>query len=290
MNSPSDTDIEPTQPAGPPLIVAGMRFSVLTEKSLRNWRTSRSGNVNDAFRAVFAEDRMKFRFTMFEAMTLPFFRSEAARDKNFRLCILTSSFMPRPWRDRLEELVADIPQIDIVPVSITAVFQREFEFYIRRHLTPEHGTVCTIRLDDDDTLHAGHMKSLRRRCLPENIGKIMTHPNGVYLTRDDAGNMLVRDYKYISNAFGIAYLSGTGDLKTIYDTGSHAKLRNNYPMLHIKKKRAWIRSVHRMADTAGKASAPIEDGWVPLADLRDDLARLYPFLDFDRVADAFAGA
>lgn len=276
--------------SGTPLIVAGMRFSIFTERSVRSWVSSRRTNSAKAQAALFSDERLSSRFRLFETMTLPFFRHEAANDPDFRLCIMTSSFLPKSWSERLETLTQDIPQIDILPISLTADFPREFRLYIQRHLKPSHELICTVRIDDDDTLHAGHMASLRAHCLPENAGKILTHPYGVYLTADENGTLYAQPIKYVNNAFGIAYLAEAKGFKTIYQTGSHARLDRVYPIVPIRTQQAWIRSIHRKSDTA-KGLQNINDGkWVPLATIQDSLVKAYPFLDLTAVAKAFTAA
>lgn len=283
-----DAQPDETMPASSALIVAGMRFSILTEKAIRNWVGSRRSTFAETREMLFSEARLAARFRMFEAMTLPFFRHEAKRDPDFRLCILTSTLMPRPWRDHLETITGDIRQIDLVPVSPTGVFQREFDIYIRQQLRPEHTLVCTTRIDDDDAMQAGHMKSLRAQCLPENVGKVISHPFGIYMTADADGVLYARPRKYLNNAFGIAFLSEPGSLRTIYNTGSHAKLDKVYPVVEVPKRRAWIRSIHPAADTAKERVDVFDGKWTPVAENAEQFAKRFPFLDLDTVARAFA--
>jgi len=62
---------------------------------------------------LYAPARMDERFATFETMMLPPLRAQT--DGDFTLAVVIGESLPAPYRDRLEGLLADMPQAVILP-------------------------------------------------------------------------------------------------------------------------------------------------------------------------------
>lgn len=102
--------------------------------------------------------RLEQRFRYFECFTLPCIRAQF--DPDFTFLIVIGPDLPAPWRQRLERLVADIPQAVIdarAPGQHRAAMQAAINA-VRR----DTGKPCLqFRLDDDDAVSVGFVHRLR---------------------------------------------------------------------------------------------------------------------------------
>ncbi len=102
--------------------------------------------------------RLEQRFRYFECFTLPCIRAQF--DPDFTFLIVIGPDLPAPWRQRLERLVADVPQavIDARPPGQHRAAMQVAINAVRR----DTGEPCLqFRLDDDDAVSVGFVHRLR---------------------------------------------------------------------------------------------------------------------------------
>lgn len=266
-----------------PLILGVTRFSVLTARSLTNWDLSRGGGVEEAAAKLFDPARLEKRFRLFEAITLPFLRAEAAASEEFHLLVITSTLLPWLWFKRLRGLVGDIPGIKLIRLSPERSIGTTINKEAARRLHDNHTSVVTYRLDDDDALFVGHTEALQRAS-NGNIGKIITHPNGLYLTTDGSDGLLhMSDMVYPSIALGLAYVSQRDSIMNIFSCGRHSATGQRYELVMPQRPRAWIRTVHDAADTYARMKKGTQYQAYPPSHLSELLQNEFGALDFTAV-------
>lgn len=107
---------------------------------------------------LYAPDRMQERFRTFETIMLPPLKSQT--DDDFTLLIVTGDSLPAVYRDRLEALVGDMPQVVIQthPPGPHRQVMQDAVNSLRRF----DGDPCLqFRMDDDDAVARTYVETLR---------------------------------------------------------------------------------------------------------------------------------
>lgn len=107
---------------------------------------------------LYAPERMEERFRTFETLTLPPLRAQT--DPDFTLLIVTGDSLPRRYMDRLQTLVADLPQAVIqthAPGQHRQVMQEAINAVRRIDKHP----CLQFRMDDDDAVARTYVERLR---------------------------------------------------------------------------------------------------------------------------------
>ncbi|RCW81386.1 glycosyltransferase [Paracoccus lutimaris] len=107
---------------------------------------------------LYAEDRLRFRFRAFEALTLASMRAQAHED--FTLIVLSSTAMPAAWQARLGALCLTLPQARLVLSDETDVAAALAPHL--RELSAGGRRLVQFRLDDDDCVPADFTARLAR--------------------------------------------------------------------------------------------------------------------------------
>lgn len=147
-------------------IIGFCRFSFLGVGDWVAYRNLRGGKAlpPDVLQGVadklYDPKRLALRFWLFENLLLQSIKAQ--RDKDFTLIVLTSPEMPKPWLDRLNAIVADVPAIRVVVSAARSC---------REALLPELATFrnarggghpIQFRIDDDDCLSSDYIRALRK--------------------------------------------------------------------------------------------------------------------------------
>ena len=103
--------------------------------------------------------RMEERFRLFESFTLPSLRAQT--DPRFTLLIVIGDAMPEPWRGRLTDLVAGVPQV-VVAERAPAQHRGVMKEVINAHLADTGLHSLQFRMDDDDAVAVDFIERLRR--------------------------------------------------------------------------------------------------------------------------------
>lgn len=110
---------------------------------------------------LYAPERMESRFRHFECLTLP--SLAAQRDGDFSFVIVIGTTLPQPWRDRLHDLTAPVPQIRIVQKDVTRLnHHKALTSALKQELGANDTDSVQFRLDDDDAVSVHFIDRLRQ--------------------------------------------------------------------------------------------------------------------------------
>lgn len=94
--------------------------------------------------------RLDLRLFFLQHVVLP--GLDLQTDRNFTLILLMGDQLPDPWRSRVLELVADIPQIKPVFEPEGQIHREVCNRVMREHRDTSAKVVAEFRLDDDDAV------------------------------------------------------------------------------------------------------------------------------------------
>ncbi len=201
-----------------------------------DWRASRAAKTpaeieNMRIRSaadLYAADRMELRFFLFENFLVPSLKSQS--DKNFICLILTSDIMPAIYKDRLRDICANNPNLELLVSS---------ELTVHEALWPRISTLNTLagrplvqfRIDDDDCLSRDYIQELRGYMV--RLGDRMpigySRANGLVITNYQTDNkMFIYQANLPFNSMGTA-IRVHGE-RTIFSFG-HNALHKRFPAI-----------------------------------------------------------
>lgn len=235
---------------------------------------------------LYDPERLTLRFRHFEMLTLP--SIAAQRDKRFTFLVVTGERLPQPWRERLHDLCASVPQIKIV----TAPPQRHrtaMQEAIQTELGDTPDPSLQFRLDDDDAVDISFVRSIRRTArLTQKLSTDWRHlaiefSNGysVKLTPDGLRAAQIQAQFY---SCGLAVMFRPGDDKTVMNFPHH-KLHHKMPTLINPLPEMFLRALH--ADNDSGASGE-ESALQPLDEQQRILFKRRFNVDDDAVRASFA--
>lgn len=142
-------------------IVGICRFSLLGRGDWKGTSSKSDAELAEILDAraemLFAPQRMEERFATFEHLTL---KSIAAqRDKDFTFLVCASDRMPAEYRQRLDAITADIPQVAVRYYPATDVISAQNAFFKEQGIDQEN--CIQFRLDDDDCVFLRFIDRLR---------------------------------------------------------------------------------------------------------------------------------
>lgn len=144
-------------------IVGICRFSLVGRGDWKAFRLKSDDEVESIARkqaeTLFLPERMEARLESFEYLTLASMKAQTDRD--FHFIVLASEMMPAPYRNRLENLCADIPQVTLrfFGITDTAVAQQ----HVYDELNLALGNTVQFRLDDDDCVCVDFVERLKAK-------------------------------------------------------------------------------------------------------------------------------
>ena len=154
---------------------------IITRFSIR----SSGGFKYNPGKDIFSNGRLKARFAAFEKIYLPSLQAQTDK-RGLIVCLITDIALPDKWRDRLNDLVREMPFVKVLitpdPVTKTRISLRQGKF-IPSWLELDTDTVVTTRLDDDDGLHPEFVATTKtKHASPQNHGKILTYTKGYFVS------------------------------------------------------------------------------------------------------------
>ncbi|MGI3168951.1 glycosyltransferase [Pseudooceanicola sp. C21-150M6] len=224
-------------------MVGVMRFSVLTT----DFNTRKRGGPDEIAARIFREEAMDLRFRLFEALTLPTLLQQS--DPEFHLVILTSDQMPRPYLDRLRDLVAVHPGIEVWPAPVDRHYQLLKQAYER---VPEDGSGhrLSFRIDDDDAVDLEMVERAKRigrhllTAQSDDTPTMLCWNKGFYFTIDaDEGNSLTDCYLRAPLAIGTTLMHRPGAAHNPYRF-NHRNFPAHYNTYTDISLPGFIRSIH----------------------------------------------
>jgi hypothetical protein len=223
-------------------IVGLIRFSLVTTGSF--YPGFDTVEAMSAF--LFDPARLERRFRLFEALCLPCLKRQT--DQDFTCVILTAADLPRPWADRLADLLAGCPWARIVPVAPmnhykavrTAFDTVEAEGFTHR---------TTFRLDDDDAVDPAHIARLRRLAAGvqhmDSAGPVALGFNrGLYLRFETGRNVLFEARERMPLSVGAALVAPTSHPDNVYRQ-NHRALGEFYNIWMDAETCVFLRTLHQ---------------------------------------------
>jgi len=107
---------------------------------------------------LYSPTRLEARFRTFETIMLPPLRAQS--DTDFTLLIVIGETLPQPWRDRLHDLVADMPQV-IVQTQPPARHRPAMQAALNSVRRFDDEPCLQFRMDDDDAVAVVYVQKLR---------------------------------------------------------------------------------------------------------------------------------
>ena len=230
--------------------------------------------------------RMALRFAHFESLTLPSITAQTNGD--FTFLVVTGESLPEPWRSRLHDLAADVPQMRIVPMAPMR-HRDAMRLAIKEALGEDDTESIQFRLDDDDAVAVGFVQSLRwfernTRRMRRGWRNVAFEYNRGYAVRLSERGIEAEAVQTHFWACGLAVLFRPGDPKTVMNYGHH-KLHHEMPTLINPAADMYLRAVHGDNDTGNAQHPP---ALAPLDDAQRALFHRRFNVDEDRVKALFA--
>lgn len=177
---------------------------------------------------LYAPERMELRFFLFENFLLPSLKSQI--DKNFICLILTSDIMPEAYKNRLRNLCADDPNLELLVSSELTVHEA---LWPRLAVLNERAgrPLVNFRIDDDDCLSHDYVQELLgfMNRLGDRIPVSYSRANGLVITNYKADNqMFIYQANLPFNSMGTA-VRVHGE-RTIFSFG-HNALHKRFPAI-----------------------------------------------------------
>ncbi|MFA5581029.1 MAG: glycosyltransferase [Paracoccaceae bacterium] len=217
-----------------------MRFSYLGRSDVKLAQR----DLDTRIQTLYSEDRMNERFYLFEKICLPSLRWQS--DQDFRFAIFSSPEMPDPFKQRLANAVADIPQVEIIYETASHITYAIHPWMERQPIIQQHRT-AHFRLDDDDALSSdfiatirSHMQGVPNRC-------IISMPNGLFLVHADKGPELLAKFE-AHIAIGFTLVNDPGVIHNPYAL-RHGAHYQNVPSLMLPEPMGYIHTAHNFSDT-----------------------------------------
>lgn len=243
------------------VIFGYMRFSYLGRSDAR---MSRTGDDPEArMQALYAPERMEERFHFFEHLCAPSLRWQS--DKDFRFAIFTSPELPDPYKQRLQAIVADIPQVEIVYDTAEHITYA-IHPWIERQAIVHKARTLHFRLDDDDVLASDSIAMLRANMDQVPDRGIISRPSGLFLMDSAEGPELLAKFEPFI-AIGFALVNPPGVIHNPYALRHQMHFRSA-PALILPGEFAYIHTAHLQSDTLAAQRAK-------LAKARAEHARYY---------------
>lgn len=130
--------------------------------------------------------------------------------------IYTSNILPEKYKTKLLTLTKKYPQIK-------CKFIESFKEFI---FTPEREEpYCTVRLDDDDGLHANFLTNLQK--YKTYNGTIISHSHGLKYRLKEGNVELGSPIVYKNIALGLCAIG-----KNIYECGAHTEIAEKHKVIY----------------------------------------------------------
>lgn len=209
--------------------------------------------------------RLALRFRHFETLTLPSIRAQ--KEPRFTFLILVGDSLPRPWRDRLHDITADVAQIRIIakpPMRHRLAAQQA----ITEALGDTTEESLQWRLDDDDAVSVNFTRSIRwfakhTAKMRANWRNVAFEYNSGYSVTLSGDGIVAEEVQSAFWACGLAVLFRPGDTKTVMNYPHH-KLHTMMPTFINPLPAMYLRAKHGDNDSAaayktGRLSPLTED-------------------------------
>lgn len=224
-----------------PDIVGIIRFSFVSSDA-GQFKASRARSNDDVAATILSDDRLATRFRLFEKYTLPSLKAQS--DPDFSIVLLASSLLPSHRRERLEALIADVPQISarygepqkpggFIRASLPSVASDQWR--------------VTFRLDDDDALSTDFVATLREIAHPAYQGMCVSMPKVVHVEEYEDKALFYPSWTAKHSA-GLSYIGRPGEARSIYHVGGHSRVDQHALTIIDSRRFSALRLFHSFND------------------------------------------
>lgn len=230
-----------------PKIIGFVRFSVLYEKTNCFAIGEKSGSFEQYRSALFDSDRLNGKFDLFETFTIPSIMGQSITpDKEwFRLCVITSTYLPAEYKARLENLCDNcdwlvVREVDAREGSLHRCAIEEIECFC------DVGDLyASFRLDDDDSLGVHYIEDLLNYTKKELCGFGVTFAKGYtgYYDLSNARLSSVSNTYYPKIGLGLALISirRMDVAYSAFDFGNHKRADERFPIILTADRPSYLR-------------------------------------------------
>ena len=203
--------------------------------------------------ALYAPERLDLRFLWFEQVALPCLRAQT--DPDFTHLVLIGDDLPAVYRDRMEAVVADVPQVRLIPRA-TANHRDVYREILLEARDRRADVVAEHRLDDDDGVAVDFVASARsdfargREIFADHGKMAVDYQKGIVIHADGDGVAYVRRVtKYWAPGL-VTYFQPDFDKCTM--DFPHHRVWWRMPTLTFSNKIMYLRGSHATNDSAIK--------------------------------------
>ena len=202
---------------------------------------------------LYAPERMEGRFRHFEALTLPSIRAQT--DPDFTFLIQVGESLPAPYRARLDDLTASVPQVRIL-AQPPMKHREAAQLAILTEVDRVETETIQFRLDDDDAVGVDFVAQCRRLArqterLRRRARFFALEFNHGYSVECSSEGIKAEKVTPPFWACGLAMITRPGERRTIMNYGHH-KLHHEMPMIVQPKPDMFLRANHDTNDSAAK--------------------------------------
>ena len=120
---------------------------------------SAQGDLEAKRAKLYASERLEHRLFLLEHVVLPCVRGQT--DKDFKIAMLMGDQLPDPYRKRVLDLIADVPQIKPVFAEEGQEHDQLCRDTMNAMRSPNVAASAQFRLDDDDAIGLNFVKTTR---------------------------------------------------------------------------------------------------------------------------------
>jgi len=137
--------------------IAGLvRFSYPTKNGADGFK-AKYEDRDHQLRSLFAPERMEERLKLFEKVCLHALRNQTR--KNFKVGVLIGSDMPNRYRARLEAMIAEVPEVEIISLPILP-YKMAIRQAFEQLFDEDKPFRMSFRLDDDDAVAIDYIEKI----------------------------------------------------------------------------------------------------------------------------------
>ncbi len=215
--------------------------------------------IEERIAYLYAEARMEERFRLLETVALPCLREQT--DQDFDLIMVIGDSLPQVHRDRLQDLIADIPQIQLHAEPPRK--HREVMKYLLNGARRQPGQPCLqFRFDDDDAVATEFVERLRdtaRDCaklFAKSASAAIDFNRGYVAEFGPDGISAAPTVRpYFTAALGMHVAAGSR--KTIMNFAHH-RIHHHMPSVTLTDVPMWVRSHNRFNDSRQDGAAAVD--------------------------------
>lgn len=267
------------------------RFSFLGKSDVL---AQRDVSKEELHQQLYNDERMNARFHLFENICLPSIASQT--NKHFRVFIAATASMPQIYKDRLDGLVENMPEIEVLYSDATNVSE-VFNTKMEQMVAGATRNCVHFRLDDDDAISCRVVQKLYDYADFTKDHGVIHFPNGIYLHGSGDKAVMMREYAP-HTAIGFAFVNPPDLIKNPYQCG-HVQYPKKVPNVAVSDICGFVHAAHSANDTNFQqtrvynrilAADPNHSTPRNMRDMEASLKRDFPQFTVDGLKRAICGA